>query len=61
MPVGRAVRAGTVGHNEFRSDFSIAFARLQANRHRREVRIEGLHPYLEAKTMVFETMPSHVK
>ena len=59
--VGRRIRAGTVGHNEFRSDFSIAFGGFKQSGIGREGGIEGLHPYLEAKTMVFETMPSHVK
>ncbi len=59
--VGRRIRAGTVGHNEFRSDFSIAFGGFKQSGIGREGGIEGLHPFLEAKTMIFETMPSHVK
>ena len=59
--VGRQLRAGTVGHNEFRSDFSIAFGGFKQSGIGREGGIEGLYPYLEAKTMIFEAMPSHVR
>jgi acyl-CoA reductase-like NAD-dependent aldehyde dehydrogenase len=58
--VGRRLRAGTVGHNEFRSDFSIAFGGFKQSGIGREGGVEGLYPYLEAKTMIFETMPTHV-
>jgi len=55
--VGRRLRAGTVGHNGFRNDFGIAFGGFKQSGLGREGGIEGLHPYLEAKTMIFETAP----
>ncbi|TVV75459.1 aldehyde dehydrogenase [Sphingomonas solaris] len=55
--VGRRLRAGTVGHNSFRSDFGIAFGGFKQSGIGREGGVEGLHPYLEAKTMIFETAP----
>ena len=56
--VGRRLRAGTVGHNGFKNDFGIAFGGFKQSGIGREGGIEGLHPYLEAKTMIFETAPS---
>lgn len=55
--VGRRLRAGTVGHNGFKSEFGIAFGGFKQSGIGREGGVEGLHPYLEAKTMVFETAP----
>lgn len=55
--VGRQLRAGTVGHNAFRTDFGIAFGGFKQSGLGREGGVEGLHPYLEAKTMIFETAP----
>lgn len=52
--VGRRLRAGTVGHNSFRSDFGIAFGGFKQSGIGREGGIEGLHPYLETKTMIFD-------
>jgi acyl-CoA reductase-like NAD-dependent aldehyde dehydrogenase len=59
--VGRRIRAGTVGHNEWKNDLKVAFGGFKQSGIGREGGTEGLHPYLEAKTMIFETMPSHVK
>ena len=59
--IGRRLRAGTVGHNGFKNDFSIAFGGFKQSGIGREGGIEGLHPYLETKTMVFETAPKHPK
>ena len=55
--VGRQLRAGTVGHNGFRTDFGIAFGGFKQSGLGREGGVEGLHPYLEAKAMIFETAP----
>jgi acyl-CoA reductase-like NAD-dependent aldehyde dehydrogenase len=55
--VGRRLRAGTVGHNGFKSDFTIAFGGFKQSGIGREGGVEGLHPYLETKVMVFETAP----
>ena len=55
--VGRQLRAGTVGHNGFKNDFGIAFGGFKQSGIGREGGVEGLHPDLEAKTMIFETAP----
>lgn len=52
--VGRRIRAGTVGHNAFKTDFTIAFGGFKQSGIGREGGTEGLHPYLEAKTMIFD-------
>ncbi len=52
--VGRRIRAGTVGHNAFKTDFSIAFGGFKQSGIGREGGTEGLYPYLEAKTMIFD-------
>jgi aldehyde dehydrogenase (NAD+) len=56
--VGRRLRTGTVGHNAFASDFSIAFGGFKQSGVGREGGVEGLHPYLEVKTMVFDEAPA---
>ncbi len=55
--VGRRLRAGTMGHNGFKNDFNIAFGGFKQSGLGREGGVEGLHPYLETKTMIFETAP----
>ncbi len=55
--VGRRLHAGTMGHNGFKNDFGIAFGGFKQSGLGREGGVEGLHPYLETKTMVFETAP----
>jgi len=52
--VGRRLRAGTVGHNAFKTDFSIAFGGFKQSGIGREGGTEGLHPYLEAKTIILD-------
>lgn len=55
--VGRRLRSGTVGHNAFKADFSIAFGGYKQSGIGREGGVEGLLPYLETKTMIFEDAP----
>jgi betaine-aldehyde dehydrogenase len=55
----RRLRSGTVGHNAFRSDFSIAFGGFKQSGIGREGGIEGLLPYLETKTIILEGVPRH--
>jgi aldehyde dehydrogenase (NAD+) len=55
--VGRRLRAGTVGHNSFKSEFGIAFGGFKQSGMGREGGLEGLHPYLESKTMIFDAAP----
>ena len=52
--VGRRIRAGTVGHNAFKTDFSIAFGGFKQSGIGREGGIEGMYPYLEAKTIILD-------
>jgi betaine-aldehyde dehydrogenase len=54
MEVARRLRSGTVGHNAFRSDFSIAFGGYKQSGIGREGGREGLRPYLEAKTVILD-------
>ena len=56
--VGRRLRAGTVGHNGFKSDFGIAFGGFKQSGVGREGGVEGLLPYLETKTMIFDEAPA---
>lgn len=56
--VGRRLRAGTVGHNAFRSDFSIGFGGFKQSGIGREGGLEGITPYVESKTMIFESAPA---
>lgn len=58
--VGRRLRTGTVGQNGSRSDFTIAFGGFKQSGVGREGGVEGLLPYTEAKTMVFESAPASV-
>jgi aldehyde dehydrogenase (NAD+) len=57
MRVARQLRAGTVGHNAFRSDFGIAFGGFKRSGIGREGGQAGLRPYLESKTVVMEAEP----
>jgi aldehyde dehydrogenase (NAD+) len=57
--LGRRIRAGTVGHNRWHTDFSISFGGFKQSGLGREGGTEGLYPYLEAKTMIFDRAPSH--
>jgi acyl-CoA reductase-like NAD-dependent aldehyde dehydrogenase len=52
--VGRRLRAGTVGHNAFKTDFSIAFGGFKQSGIGREGGREGVYPYLEAKTIILD-------
>jgi len=52
--VGRRLRAGTVGHNAFKTDFSIAFGGFKQSGIGREGGTEGMYPYLEAKTIILD-------
>ncbi len=56
--VARRLRSGTVGHNVFRTDFSIAFGGFKQSGIGREGGTEGLLPYLETKTVILDAMPS---
>lgn len=55
--VARELRSGTVGHNAFRTDFSIAFGGFKQSGIGREGGREGLIPFLETKTVILDAMP----
>jgi acyl-CoA reductase-like NAD-dependent aldehyde dehydrogenase len=55
--VARRLRAGTVGHNAFKTDFSIAFGGFKQSGIGREGGREGVYPYLEAKTIIIDQPP----
>jgi len=50
--VARQLRSGTVGHNAWRTDFSIAFGGFKQSGIGREGGVEGLLPFLESKTVI---------
>ena len=52
--VAGQLRSGTVGHNAFRTDFSIAFGGFKQSGIGREGGTEGLLPFLETKTVILE-------
>jgi betaine-aldehyde dehydrogenase len=56
----RRLRSGTVGHNSMRSDFAIAFGGFKQSGLGREGGVEGLHPFLEVKTVIMDAMPSGI-
>jgi aldehyde dehydrogenase (NAD+) len=58
--VARELRSGTVGHNAWRSDFGISFGGFKQSGTGREGGVEGLHPYMEAKTIILDKEPSEV-
>jgi aldehyde dehydrogenase (NAD+) len=55
--VAGELRSGTVGHNAFRTDFGIAFGGFKQSGIGREGGTEGLHPFLETKTVILEGRP----
>ena len=55
--VARGLRAGTVGHNSFQTDFSVSFGGFKQSGIGREGGTEGLLPYLETKTMILDATP----
>ena len=55
--VSRELRSGTVGHNAWRTDFGIAFGGFKQSGIGREGGTEGLHPFLESKTVILEGRP----
>jgi len=56
--VAGQLRSGTVGHNAFRTDFGIAFGGFKQSGIGREGGTEGLHPFLETKTVILEGRPA---
>jgi aldehyde dehydrogenase (NAD+) len=59
--VARRLRSGTVGHNAFRTDFSIAFGGFKQSGIGREGGTEGLLPFLETKTVILGGVPDEYR
>jgi aldehyde dehydrogenase (NAD+) len=59
--VARQLRSGTVGHNSFRSDLTIAFGGFKQSGIGREGGTEGLMPFLETKTIILDAKPAHMR
>jgi aldehyde dehydrogenase (NAD+) len=59
--VARQLRAGTVGHNAFRTDFGVAFGGFKQSGIGREGGTEGLLPFLETKTVILEGRPARFR
>jgi betaine-aldehyde dehydrogenase len=55
--IARELRSGTVAHNAFRADYSIAFGGFKQSGIGREGGAEGLMPYLESKTVILDAEP----
>jgi acyl-CoA reductase-like NAD-dependent aldehyde dehydrogenase len=55
--VAGRLRSGTVGHNNMRMDFGIAFGGFKQSGIGREGGREGLWPYLETKTVLLDEAP----
>jgi len=58
--VGRQLRSGTVGHNGFKTDFTIAFGGFKQSGIGREGGLEGLHNFIEVKTMILDSLPQGI-
>ena len=59
--VARQLRSGTVGHNVWRTELGISFGGFKQSGIGREGLVEGVFPYLESKTLILNSYPSHVK
>jgi len=59
--VAAQLRAGTVGHNAFRTDFGMAFGGFKQSGIGREGGTEGLVPFLETKTVILEDVPTRYR
>ncbi|MGE4432323.1 MAG: aldehyde dehydrogenase [Sphingobium sp.] len=57
----RVLRSGTVGQNAFRTDFSMAFGGFKRSGIGREGGTEGLHLFLETKTIILDDAPPHLR
>jgi aldehyde dehydrogenase (NAD+) len=55
--VASRLRSGTVGHNNMRVDFAVAFGGFKQSGIGREGGREGLLPYLETKTLLLDEAP----
>jgi acyl-CoA reductase-like NAD-dependent aldehyde dehydrogenase len=56
--VASQLRSGTVGHNNFRTDFGMSFGGFKQSGIGREGGKEGLLPFLETKAVILEGRPN---
>lgn len=56
--VARRIRAGTVGHNGYRTDPRMGFGGFKQSGVGREGGRDGLLPYLESKTLILDEVPT---
>ena len=56
--IGRRIRTGGFGQNGLRMDFGLPFGGFKQSGIGREGGPEGLHPYLEMKTMLLDAVPT---
>ncbi|WP_432842327.1 aldehyde dehydrogenase [Dactylosporangium sp. CA-092794] len=61
LAVARQLRSGTVGHNDFRTDFGIGFGGFKQSGVGREGGRDGLLPYLESKTIILNATPADAR
>jgi aldehyde dehydrogenase (NAD+) len=59
--VAAHLRTGTVGHNAFRTDFTMAFGGFKQSGIGREGGREGLLPFLETKSVILNDVPSRYR
>jgi acyl-CoA reductase-like NAD-dependent aldehyde dehydrogenase len=59
--VARGVRTGTFAQNQFKIDFGVPFGGFKQSGIGREGGPEGLHPYLELKTIHLPRRPTNLK
>ncbi len=59
--VAAHLRAGTVGHNAFRTDFGMAFGGFKQSGIGREGGTEGLLPFLETKSVILDGAPARYR
>jgi acyl-CoA reductase-like NAD-dependent aldehyde dehydrogenase len=55
--VARTLRSGTVGHNCWRTDFSMAFGGFKQSGLGREGGVDGLQAFLETKAVILDAAP----
>lgn len=59
--VARRLRAGTVGHNGFKTDTKIGFGSVKQSGVGREGGVRGVLPYIEPKTVLLNEMPERFR
>jgi aldehyde dehydrogenase (NAD+) len=58
LDVAGQLRAGTVGHNAFRTDFGMSFGGFKQSGIGREGVLEGVLPFLETKSIILNGVPA---